>query len=211
MTASLRRLWSDLTGRSDERFVQLLDGHIAAVLDAVKAIRAALSDSQGGCRADIERLEAIGDERRAELIKELSKSLTTPIDREDLFRLSRSVDDVLDNLHDFVRELDLYEPANRASFDAVLEAVAKGMDGLRGAITRFSVSPQEVLDASRAAKDGASLVRTRYEDAMARLLHTDVSTDTMRERELLRRLDVVGLRLGEAADALADGTLKRVQ
>ncbi|HEX4776938.1 MAG TPA: DUF47 family protein [Acidimicrobiia bacterium] len=209
--ASLRRLWSDLTGRSDERFVTLLDEHIAAVLDAVTIIRATLADSHLSCFGEIERLEAVGDDRRAELIKELSKSLTTPIDREDLFRLSRSVDDVLDNLHDFVRELELYEPTNRGQFDSVLEAVAKGMDGLREAIARFSASPREVLFASRAAKDGASLVRTRYEDAMAHVLHAELSTDTMRERELLRRLDVVGLRLGEAADALADGTLKRVQ
>ncbi|HZR13642.1 MAG TPA: DUF47 family protein [Acidimicrobiia bacterium] len=209
--ASLRRLWADLTGRSDDRFIELLDAQIAAVLDAVAIIRAALSDWPGSCLADVERLETVGDDRRAELIRELSKSLTTPIDREDLFRLSRSVDDVLDNLHDFAREMDLYEPANRAGFDAVLEAVAKGMDGLHEAIARFSASPQEVLYASRAAKDGASLVRTRYEDAMARVLHAELTTDTMRERELLRRLDVVGLRLGEAADALADGTLKRVQ
>jgi hypothetical protein len=208
---SLRRLWQDLSGRSDERFVHLLDEHIAAVLDAVKIIRAALAESDGSCLREIERLEAVGDDRRAELIRELSRSLTTPIDREDLFRLSRSVDDVLDNLHDFVREVDLYEPASRASFDVVLEAVAEGMDGLRHAITRFSASPQEVLYASRAAKGGAALVRTRYEDAMARVLHAPIGEEAMRERELLRRLDVVGLRLGEAADALADGTLKRVQ
>jgi hypothetical protein len=46
---------------------------------------------------------------------------------------------------------------------------------------------------------------------MARVLRGDIDANTMRERELLRRLDVVGLRLGEAADALADGALKRVE
>ena len=39
----------------------------------------------------------------------LAGVLVTPVDREDLFRLSRSIDDVLDNLRDFVREWDLYK------------------------------------------------------------------------------------------------------
>jgi uncharacterized protein len=208
---SLRRLWQDVTGRTQDRFVQLLDAQIAAVLDAVDVIRATVGGRRESCDEEMERLETVGDERRADLIRELSRSLTTPIDREDLFRLSRSIDDVLDNLRDFVRELRLYDPADRSGFDPVLEAVGEGMNGLRDAIAKFSESPQAVLGTSPAAKAGASLVRTRYEDAMARVLHGDIDANTMRERELLRRLDVVGLRLGEAADALADGALKRVE
>jgi hypothetical protein len=46
---------------------------------------------------------------------------------------------------------------------------------------------------------------------MARLLADDgpVTAATLRRRELLRRVDVIGLRLGEAANALADGAVKR--
>jgi hypothetical protein len=208
---SLRRLWQDVTGRTQERFVDLLDAQVDAVLKAVEVIRSSVADEDTSCDDEMQRLEGIGDERRAELIRELSRSLNTPIDREDLFRLSRSIDDVLDNLRDFVRELGLYAPTDRTGFDPILQAVGEGMDGLRGAIAKFSQSPQAVLDTSKGAKLGASLVRTRYEDAMARVLHGPLNVDTMRERELLRRLDVVGLRLGEAADALADGALKRVE
>ncbi len=44
---------------------------------------------------------------------------------------------------------------------------------------------------------------------IAELLVGEVDVQMLRQRELLRRLDVVGLRFGEAADALADGSLKR--
>jgi len=45
---------------------------------------------------------------------------------------------------------------------------------------------------------------------MGALLHGDhVTMQTLRERELLRRLDVAGLRLATAADALISGALKR--
>lgn len=34
---------------------------------------------------------------------------TTPLDREDLFRFSRSIDDVLDNTRDCIREIHLWK------------------------------------------------------------------------------------------------------
>jgi uncharacterized protein len=37
----------------------------------------------------------------------------------------------------------------------------------------------------------------------------EVTTEVLRRRELLRRVDVTGLRLAEAADALSDGAVKR--
>jgi hypothetical protein len=44
---------------------------------------------------------------------------------------------------------------------------------------------------------------------VASLFEQEVSTELLKRRELLRRLDVVGLRLGECADALSDAMLKR--
>ena len=57
----------------------------------------------GEAHERIAEIEQRGDAMRAELVTRLSGVLVAPIDREDLFRLSRSIDDVLDNLRDFVR------------------------------------------------------------------------------------------------------------
>ena len=63
---------------------------------------------------------------------------------------------------------------------------------------------QRVLCATAAGQ-----VRRLYQQKLAELLNEPLDNETLKRRELLRRLDVVGLRLGEAADALADGVLKR--
>ncbi len=62
-----------------------------------------------------------------------------------------------------------------------------------------------------AARDAKHENRTRsaYHEEMARLLGGELTMRAIGDRELLRRLDVAGLRLGEAADALASGGLKR--
>jgi hypothetical protein len=207
----LTRFWQDVTGHSQDRFVALLEQQIDAVLGAIELARSSLTDNGDTRATEFAALEQRGDDRRAEVVRELSRSLTTPIDREDVFRLSRSIDDVLDNLRDFMRELTLYAPSGRDRFDDILQAVRQGMQALRDAIAGFAESPSVALEASQGARDGASLARRRYEDAMACLLHGELDMDVLRQRELLRRLDVVGLRLGEAASALADGALKRAE
>lgn len=52
-------------------------------------------------------------------------------------------------------------------------------------------------------------MRMQYQQAMARLLAEPLTSETLRRREVLRRLDIVGLRLSEAADHLATAAIKR--
>jgi hypothetical protein len=211
MSGRWRRLWRDLIGRGDEVFVDLLRTQANIALSAATLLR----DAQGhdelpeDVREQIYELEDQGDERRSTMLAEMARALTTPIDREDLFRLSHSLDDVLDNLRDFTIEMERYgaEPSER--YTEPLDAIALGLQELEQAIGRLSGGADDVTAAARAAKH-ANDARTAYHDSMADLLHEEeVTMRTLRQRELLRRLDVAGLRLGEAADALTSGALKR--
>ncbi|HVL99018.1 MAG TPA: DUF47 family protein [Egibacteraceae bacterium] len=206
----LRRLLRDLSGRGDEIFVTHLTGQIDATLEGV---RIALGAVEGGdtstARDRMGGVEHEGDDERAQLVEELARALTTPIDREDLFRLSRSIDDVLDNLRDFTRELDLFRPRDRNSLAPLIEAVRGGMEALRVAVGYLVERPADVADASKNAKRHGNELRRLYQHALADLYRGELTIETLKNRDLLRRLDVVGLRLDEAADALADGVLKR--
>ena len=46
---------------------------------------------------EVERLEEVADDARRVLIDELNRTFITPIDREDIFALSRAIDDVVDH------------------------------------------------------------------------------------------------------------------
>src|SRR5690625_4357254 len=99
-----------LTRGSDHRLVHHLVEQIIATSEGAElAHRLVTGDiSSATARDAVGDIEHQGDDSRAALISELSRALTTPIDREDLFRLSSSIDDILDNLRDFVREHDLF-------------------------------------------------------------------------------------------------------
>ncbi|HEX6967995.1 MAG TPA: DUF47 family protein [Micromonosporaceae bacterium] len=211
MRSRLRRLLDDLTGGSHKRVVAILLQQIDTARDGVALAIAVTTGATrpADARARMSEVEHRGDAYRARLVPELSAALTTPIDREDLFRLSRSVDDVVDHLRDYVRETDLYAVRLPASAVELLEQVDAGLRDLRRAVDRLLPKPEEVPAAALAAHKHAGQVRHLYSEALARLLDGDIDAVVLKRRELLRRLDVLGLRLAECADALADAMVKR--
>lgn len=207
-----RRLLGDLFGRTEADIADALGAQVDAAL-AGAAIARAVADDESATGADArERIRAAerqGDERRAELVALLSSTLVTPFDREDLFRLSRSIDDVLDNLRDFVRERDLFAVVPGPGCAEVIDAVIAGLGHLHEAVADIPRHAGTVPLGALATKKASNQIRRSYQMAVADLLRGPVTDEMLKRRELLRRLDVVGLRLGEAADALADGAVKR--
>jgi uncharacterized protein Yka (UPF0111/DUF47 family) len=167
------------------------------------------SVTSADARRRMTEIEHRGDGHRADLVNELVRVPDAPIDREDLFRLSRSIDDVLDNLRDFARALDLYEIRSCDSFRGPLEAIASAIRDLQTAVLTITREPGETAQAALAAKKSTNEIRRHYDDEVGLLFQGPVSMDVLKRRELLRRLDVVGLRLHEAADALSDAVVKR--
>lgn len=212
MVRRVRRLLADLSGRSGQRALDLIIAQIDVAVRSARLAEAvtAGTSSTADARSAMNAIEHEGDDYRAELVLVLGHVLATRIDREDLYRVSRSVDDVVDNLRDFVREGDLYQPVSLAGDAPLLTAVAEGLADLRRAVRALAEEPGRVDLHLVAARKSAGAVRTSYQRRLVDLFAADdVAMELIKRRELLRRLDVVGLRLIEAVDALSDGLLKR--
>jgi uncharacterized protein len=207
----MRTVTRELAGQAGEQLVAHLSGQLTATREAAAVAQqvARAEVASGAAVALATELEHRGDDHRRQLILDLSSALAPPMDREDLFRLSRSVDDVLDNLDDLIRELHLFGLEREPLLDAPLEGVAAGLELLDRAVGSIVDAPEECRVLAVEAK--RNHIRPRYQAAMAQLLAGDepVTTRILRRREVLRRVDVIGLRLGEASDALADGAVKR--
>ncbi|MCI1675395.1 MAG: DUF47 family protein [Ancrocorticia sp.] len=206
-----RRALNEVGGRSARNGVEAIADQIRVAIDAA-VLAAAMADRSvqtRTARENMVEIEHAGDDHRAELVRALGAALSTPVDREDLYRLSRSVDDVVDNLRDYVRESDLYQPSKQPGADGILAAVEEGMRSLLAAVDNVIPNPRAVMTYTMAARKSCNNIRNLYEHQLAELFAEPVNNDVLKRRELLRRLDVVGLRMGEAADALSDGMLKR--
>lgn len=161
-------------------------------------------------RKEIAEVERGGDEERAALVTGLASTLVTPLDREDLFRVSRAIDEVLDTLQDFVREADLYRIENRDTYRPLVSKAATALELLEEAVDTLWTDPRDVPTRSLAVRKAARAVSRQYRTEFARtVVDASDSLDTLKHRELIKRLDWVGIRIREAADALTDGALKR--
>ncbi len=192
--------------------IAILDRQLDETLSACRLARRVAEGTVDPSEAHtrMAEIEHKGDTLRGELAARLAGVLVAPIDREDLFRLSRSVDDVLDNLRDFVREWDIYKPQAAGEFLGLLDATASGVEDLRVAVRTIAADPKATSQYALRSKKSANEIRRRYDEALGELFCCDFSMEVLKLRELLRRLDVVGLRLNEAADVLADAAVKRL-
>jgi hypothetical protein len=207
----LGRIVADVRGGAGREFARLLIGQLDAAIAAADVIRQAIRDPllRDASSARLQDLEHEGDRFRELLVGELGERIATPIDREDLFRLSRSIDDILDNLRDLQREQALFDPADATILLGMLDAAVASMEELRAAIAAINRAPAEISRRTLAARKAGNQMRRLYDRALGELFAQELSMETLKLRELLRRLDVVGLRLREAADALADAAIKR--
>ena len=188
---------------------RLIVEQIDCVIEGAEVSLAACSTegARSKARQQMRSIEHAGDRCRKRVIERMGKSLTTHLEREDIFRASRSIDDVLDNLRDFVRELTLWNvPASSALIRAI-EPVGASLRALRvgAAETDFGQARDKCLEGRKLA----GTIRRQYQEGLAELFSGELTMDTIKTRESVRRLDVVGLRLMEAADAVLDGLVKR--
>ncbi len=213
MKFSFKQTLKELSGHSDQAFVSHISKQIDATLEGAFLVRDVVTSGEkiksADARQQMTAIEHKGDDQRGQLVTELSRSLITPIDREDLFRLSRSIDDVLDNLRDFLREWDLYDMNSTDTFGPLLDALIEGMTKLRQAVNSLPTEPSRVTQGALASRKVGNKIRRLYQLEMAELFKRELDMDILKRRELLRRVDIVGLRLGEAADYLADASVKR--
>jgi hypothetical protein len=88
-------------------------------------------------------------------------------------------------------------------------AIQAALLELRQAVAAIGTKPGDIARHALAAKKRSNEIRRLYDEGLAELFRAPLRVETLKTRELLRRLDIVGLRVHEAADALAEAAIKR--
>lgn len=211
MAARFSDLLRDLSGRGDHVFAGLIRDQLATAIDGARLAGELVSGELPAAEARrlVAEIEHTGDDRRALLVRRLRRSVSSPIDREDLFRLSRSIDDVLDAVRDFIREAALFRTGAEPFCVPVLAALIRGLVELGEAVLLLPAAPRAAAEHALLAKKQG--LRTEYQHAVSALLDEPLTATTLKSTLLLGRLDTAGAHLASAADALADGVVKRFQ
>ena len=167
----------------------------------------------GGDATAADRVRACehrADDAKRELRESLTVALTTPLDPEDLFELSRDLDDVMNNAKNTVREAEVMNTAADAPIAEMSGFLAAGTRHLEKAFTALAA---EDTAGAREAADAAVKQQRNLEHVYRRAMSSLVEMDDLREiaarRELYRRLGRTSERLIDVAERVWYSVLKR--
>ncbi len=148
------------------------------------------------------------DERRQRLLAAVREAFTTPLDPEDLFELSRGVDEILNRAKDTVREAEAMGIEPDRPLAEMVELVASGLGHLRDAVAAMGVDEAGAdAAAASATKDQRRLERV-YRRAMSDLIESDDLRSVIGLQELYRRLTSISEQVLDVADCVGYAIVK---
>jgi hypothetical protein len=157
--------------------------------------------------------EKEADEVRRILIDELNRSFITPFDREDIFALSRSIDDVIDYADTTVMEMVILKVEPTPFMSRIASLLKDAAYEIMHGVMRLPKNPNVALDHAQRAKALENRVEAVYREAVADLfsgpedLHHVV--EMLKLREVYRHLSNAADRGDEAANIIADVVVKK--
>jgi predicted phosphate transport protein (TIGR00153 family) len=136
----------------------------------------------------VRAIEKEADEIRRILIDELNRSFVTPIDREDIFTLSRALDDVLDYMYSVVNEMDILDVNPTEHLQEMAEMLHDASQELHMAMQRLEHHPGVAEDHAIRAKQIDNRMETLYATALAELFRGPKDLEHVVEMLKLREI-----------------------
>jgi predicted phosphate transport protein (TIGR00153 family) len=186
-------------------------GHTQAGMEALNAYMKQPDETHA---RNVRAAEKEADESRRILIDELNKSFVTPIDREDVFSLSRAIDDVLDYADSTVEEMVTLGVSPNPYLQRMVSLLRDAAEEISRAVQRLEDRPNVANDHAVRAKALENRVEAVYREAIAALFNgpRDVEhvVEMLKLREIYRHLSNAADRGDEAANIIGDIVVKQM-
>ncbi len=155
--------------RKPNHFLARLSEQTAVVVSGTVALMDYMEEPTADNAAQVKHLEHDADEIRRQLIDELNHTFVTPIDREDLFALSRAIDDVLDHIYSTTTEMEILHVAPNEGLCSVARLLHEAAGELHQAADHLEhdapIADKHAFQVKTVANQG----ETWYAEALAAL------------------------------------------
>jgi predicted phosphate transport protein (TIGR00153 family) len=193
-------------------FLKLIHDQASLTLEGLEALKAFMISRDPSASALLSTKEKEADEARRILIDELNKTFITPFDREDIFSLSRTIDDVLDYAYSTVSEMEILNVEPTDYMQKMASILRDAAYELMMAVDRLENHPGVANDHAQRAKSLENRVEEVYREALADLFSGGEDIQhvirMLKSREVYRHLSNAADRGDEAANVIADIIVK---
>ncbi len=193
-------------------FIKLIHEQAALTLEGMELLKSYVTECDQFVADKLTAKEKEADEARRILIDELNRTFITPFDREDVFALSRAIDDVLDYAYSTMTEIIILKVEPTPFMVRMCSLLRDATFELMEAVDRLQDHPGITSEHASRAKALENRVEEVYREALADMFS---ETDDVRHvvkmlklREVYRHLSNAADRGDEAANVLADIVVK---
>jgi uncharacterized protein len=202
----------NLFQRRPNRFIVRLGEQTAIVVQGTLALTEYMQKPSKKNATRVRDLERDADEVRRILIDELNRTFVTPIDREDLFGLSRAIDDVLDYAYSTTSEMEILEVVPTDFLRSMAQMLHSAAEELDMAMGRLEHHPGVADTHAVRVKAIENEMETMYAEALAQLFKgpskiPDV-VNMMKLREIYRHMFHAVGSAEQAANIISDIVVK---
>ena len=205
-------VWKFLKRKSfsgnEGRFYELLSRQSGKTLEGLEALWNFTENGTKESATLVGKIEREADELRRVLIEELDKTFVTPLDREDIYALSRAIDDVVDYANSTVDEMEIYEVKGDRYIKEMVNILRKAARELDDAVKILKDHPKIASEHAIKAKAYENQMEKAYHQALADLFKGSDTIHMLKMREVYRHLSNAADRGDEAANIISSIVMK---
>ena len=190
----------------EKKFFDLLEELSSQVRMASTELGSVFAGSNNGSLTKIENLEHEGDRIVHSIYTLLDKSFITPIDREDISRLTILYDNVLDAIWDVTNRMNLMGPINKLeymnSFPVIIEKTVSEIDQALTLIRTMDRQGIEkhVINVHTYENQADNL----HDSTLSEIFQMDDMKELLKHKEILEKLEQSVDYCEDVADVLRD-------
>ena len=193
-------------------FIHLMHEQATLTLEGMDILKKYLSFPAKSLAEELTAKEKDADESRRVLIDELNRTFITPFDREDIFALSRAIDDILDYAYSTMTEITILKVDTTEYMVRMCSLLRDAAYELMKAMEQLQDHPGVAAEHAQRAKALENRVETVYREALADMFQEAENVkelvNIMKLREIYRHMSNAADRGDEAANVLADIIVK---
>lgn len=198
--------------KKDNRFLELLSRQAEFTVQGMDVLKRYMQRPDSTLAERVSNIESEADEVRRILIDELNRTFVTPFDREDIFALSLTIDDILDYAESTVDEMVLLNVSPNPYLERMVSLLSDAATEIYRGVLRLVDHPNVANDHAVRAKALENRVEQVYREAIADLFRDPDDLDEVMEilklREIYRHLSNAADRGDQAANVIGDIVVK---
>ncbi|HWQ07445.1 MAG TPA: DUF47 family protein [Feifaniaceae bacterium] len=189
-------------------FYSILIQQAQVICDTVRALCVFCNDPTTENGDFVKAKEREADQVHYQLVDAINHTFITPIDRDDLFRLSTSIDDLADYAWTTVKDLHIYDILPDKNLASMVSILLQMAEGLLLCVNHLRNNRAQVAAEAKKVKKLENVMNVRYHESIAELFTSDDFKKILKYREIYSHMNHASDKGDMCANLLQDIVVK---